>query len=156
MLQLVEAAVHDETFLLELYVSTRSEEVSGWGWGTEEIHAFLAMQFQFRQKSYASRYAEAKPQLVMQDGRRIGVLLVARETGFIVLVDIALLPDAQNRGTGTALLQLLQEEAQASGRPILLHVQSASRAKSLYERLGFRTTKAEGVYDEMQWKPTFS
>ena len=34
-----------ESFLYELYASTRSEEMAGWGWDTAQQEFFLNMQF---------------------------------------------------------------------------------------------------------------
>ncbi|ULL19266.1 N-acetyltransferase [Paenibacillus sp. H1-7] len=153
MLEVVDAMPEDEPFLLAVYAGARQEEVSGWGWDALQLEAFLHMQYRFQQQSYRSRYPEAVVQLIVQDGRRIGKLLVAREHDAIVLVDIALLPEHRNRGYGSAFMQSLQREAEQCGKPIILHVQTANRAKELYERLGFQQVSLDSMYCEMKWVP---
>lgn len=73
-------------------------------------------------------------------------LYVSRWSEEIRIVDIALLPDSCNRGIGTALLRQLQAEAQASGKPLRIHVERFNPALPLYERLGFRQIEDKGVY----------
>ena len=52
-------------------------------------------------------------------------------------MDIALLPEYRGRGIGTALLEELLVEADATGRRVTIHVERFNPARRLYERLGF-------------------
>jgi GNAT superfamily N-acetyltransferase len=79
---------------------------------------------------------------------------VSRWSEEIRIVDIALLPDSCNRGIGTALLRELQAEAQASGKPLRIHVERFNPALKLYERLGFREIEDKGVYLFLEWRDT--
>ena len=56
-------------------------------------------------------------------------------------------------GIGTWLLRHLQAEAQASSRPLRIHVERFNPALRLYERLGFRDIEDKGVYLFMEWRP---
>ncbi|HEX6390541.1 MAG TPA: GNAT family N-acetyltransferase, partial [Solirubrobacteraceae bacterium] len=80
-----------------------------------------------------------------------GQLRVARDADAIHLVDIALLPAARGRGIGTQLISALMDEARAAALPLTLAVFPDSRARSLYERLGFTETAAEGAQITMCW-----
>ena len=50
-LLLREATPEDESFLLEVYASTRIEELQGTGWTDEQKLAFIKMQFLVRERS---------------------------------------------------------------------------------------------------------
>jgi predicted GNAT family acetyltransferase len=70
-------------------------------------------------------------------------------------VDIALTPPYRGRGLGTRLLRGLIAEAEQSGRPLSLHVETHNPARRLYERLGFRPAGDSGeVYLRMEYAPT--
>jgi ribosomal protein S18 acetylase RimI-like enzyme len=69
-----------------------------------------------------------------EDGTAVGVLDVSDEGDHLYLSRIAILPEAQGRGIGTAVVRDLL----ASGRTVRLHVFSNNvRARRFYERLGF-------------------
>ena len=71
----------------------------------------------------------------------------------IRIVDLSLLPDYRNRGTGVMLIQELQTQATAAKRPLRLQVIRFNRAVGLFERLGFRRTSETGTHFQMEWLP---
>ncbi|OXM85711.1 GNAT family N-acetyltransferase [Paenibacillus rigui] len=152
MLILTTATPDDESFLLELYSSVRSEEIDAFGWNEAQKQAFLGMQFQMQQRSYRMQYPDAEHRIVRLDGRPIGRIMTARLPQANVLVDISLLPAYRNRGLGTQLLRELQTQSAAEGKPLQLHVLRGNRAKGLYERLGFSQTEAGEMYEAMEWQ----
>ena len=151
-----EATAEDESFLLELYASTRMEELAGLGWDENQKLVFLRMQFLARERSFA----RGDHRIVLLNERPVGRLRVDRSGPAIQLIDIAFLPECRNTGIGTRLLEELKREAGADGKPIKLHVLAASPAVRLYERLGFRRSGAETAYEEayleMKWVPATS
>ncbi len=152
VLRFSRAQAEDESFLYEVYASSRMKEVGAWGWGPGQIDHFLRMQYQFQQKTYAAQYPEAGWELVWHGQQRVGRRMTARLENRIVLVDVALLLIYQRQGIGTSLLQSLQQEAQKAGKPLCLSVQAHNPARRLYERLGFRTRQENGLYCEMIWQ----
>jgi ribosomal protein S18 acetylase RimI-like enzyme len=66
-------------------------------------------------------------------------------------MDIALLPEYRNAGIGARLIRDLQNEAAQTGRSLRLHVETFNPALRLYERLGFHSVSASGIYLEMEW-----
>ena len=144
-----EATAVDEPFLLEVYASTRDEELSGVGWDENQKQAFIKMQFLTRQRSYP----RVDDRIIVVDGYDVGRILVDRNEVEMLLVDIALLTDYRNKGIGNYLIQELTNEATMEGKQLRLHVLLASAAVRLYERLGFRKTGADSVYLEMTWTP---
>jgi ribosomal protein S18 acetylase RimI-like enzyme len=146
-LVLREATPEDEAFLLEVYASTRLQELEGFGWSDEQKHAFLRMQFLARERCYP----RVDSRIILLNGQPVGRLLVDRSDTNILLRDIALLTEFRNMRIGSRLVQELINEATSAGKPIQLHVLASSPAVRLYERLGFRQTGSDGTYLEMEW-----
>lgn len=148
-LLLREATPEDESFLLELYASTRIDELEGFGWSDEQKQAFIKMQFLARERSYP----RVDNRIILLSGRPVGRIMIDRGEAEILLRDIALLTEYRNAGIGSRLIQELMNEAAAAGKPIRLHVVASSAAVRLYERLGFCRTGPEAAYLEMKWVP---
>jgi ribosomal protein S18 acetylase RimI-like enzyme len=91
--------------------------------------------------------------VIVLEKQPVGRLYVACRTSEIRIVDIALLPEFCNRGIGSTLLRELHAEAQASDRPLRIHVERFNLALQLYERLGFRLVEDKGVYLFLEWEP---
>ena len=139
---------------MEVYASTRREELEAFGWDDTQKQAFIRMQFLARERSQP----RVDNKIILLNGRAVGRMLVDRTETPMVLRDIALLTEYRNRGIGSRLLQKLMTEAASAGKPIRLHVVASSPAVRLYERLGFRSTgdDAGAAYLEMKWVPATS
>ena len=148
-LSLRPATPEDEPFLLEVYASTRIDELAGLGWNDAQKQAFIKMQFTARERTYP----RVDDRIILSDGRPVGRMLVDRSEAEILLRDIALLTEYRNAGIGSRLIHDLMQEATAASKPIKLHVVALSPAVRLYERLGFRrsSNEPEAAYLEMKW-----
>ena len=144
----------DEEFLLSVYASTRAEEMALVPWTDEQKRAFIKMQSDAQRRSYEENYAGITYSVVLCDGRPCGRLWVSRPPEEIHLLDIAVLPEFQNRGVGTVLLRQLIEESEREGLP-LRHMVFLSNddATRFYERLGFARVERHGMYWEMERRP---
>ena len=69
------------------------------------------------------------------------------------MLDIAILPEFQNRGVGTALLHWLIAEAKAEHK-VLRHMVFVLNhdAQRFYGRLGFVEFEEVGAYKHMEWR----
>jgi ribosomal protein S18 acetylase RimI-like enzyme len=143
-------ALDDEPFLLRVYAATREEELAPVPWTAEQKAAFLAQQFAAQSAHYAQHYEGLKSDVILVDGERAGRLLVARWPEEIRIVDIALLPEHRGRGVGTHLLRPILDEADAGGVAVVIHVEQANPAMSLYRRLGFVPAGEHGIYFRME------
>jgi len=151
-LSLRDATPEDESFLLEVYASTRWDELEGFGWSDEQKRAFIRMQFVARERVYP----RVGNQIILLNGQPIGRMMVDRGDAAILLRDIALLTEYRNSGIGSRLIQELMKEAASAGKPIHLHVVATSPAVRLYERLGFSRSSSDAAYLEMKWIPATS
>lgn len=117
--------------------------------------SFLQLQFQAQRAQYRQRYPDAHQDMIVNEGKIIGQILIARGDE-ICLVDLSLLPEYRNLGIGSALLQDLLNEAEVAGKCVNLHVMQSNPAVRLYQRLGFDHTGEDGIYRRMEWIPVLS
>lgn len=86
---------------------------------------------------------------VLYDGRTpVGFLGARVETEDVHITNIAIIPDYQNLGAAMLLLMMLEEFALTENIPsISLEVRvSNKKAKSLYEKIGFRSVRIKKNY----------
>ena len=141
------ATAADEPFLLDLFASTREQELAMFGDNADLKLAFVKMQY----AALARSYSQGKNMIVAKRDVAIGRTIVDERTHEFRLVDISLLPQFRNRGIGTQLVLRLLDQAQASAKAVTLHVFASSDAVRLYERLGFKVVEDEGTYLKMEW-----
>ena len=141
----------DEPFLLNLFATTRSDELAFMNVSENQKQAFIAMQFRAQSRQYAMTYPHARNSIILWNDNPIGRILFDRGELEFTLVDIALLPTHRGNGIGTSIIQDLLKQAAAARKPIRLHVLTSSAAKRLYERLGFSLVGGDVAYLEMMW-----
>lgn len=144
---------NDDVFLLSVYASTREEELSQVEWAAGQKEMFLRWQFDMQRREYSQRFPDAEYHVVVVDERPAGRIWVGSDNEQIRLLDIALLPEFQNRGIGTALLRRLMDRAAQSGK-VLRHMVFVlnNEAHRFYERLGFSIIEDLGAYKHMEWR----
>jgi ribosomal protein S18 acetylase RimI-like enzyme len=140
----------DRAFLVELYGSTREDELAPVGLDEATKRAFVEQQFSAQDAHYRGNYPGATLDVIEVDGRPAGRLYVHRGPSDIRIMDIALMPEFRGGGIGTGLLRGLMDEADASGRKLSIHVELNNPARSLYDRLGFRPAGEHGIYVLME------
>jgi ribosomal protein S18 acetylase RimI-like enzyme len=143
----------DRDFLLEVYASTRVDELALVDWDAEQKLAFLTMQLDAQERHYRGTYRNATFDVVVMEGQRAGRLYVARWDAEIRIIDISLLPECRGRGIGTAVLDDLLQEATTASKPVTIHVEHGNRALGLYERLGFVQTSVLDTHVLMERRP---
>jgi GNAT superfamily N-acetyltransferase len=141
----------DEPFLLELYQSSRGDDLRGLGWSEDRIRGFLRMQYEAKRKIDANDFGAAVDEVILLDGEPIGRLAVEQLDQEIRCHELALLPEYRNRGIGTMILRALQERAATAKSILRLKIIRFSRAVNLLERLGFVRTSETGSHLKMEW-----
>jgi len=142
----------DEPLLLEIYASTRAEEMAMVPWTRGQQEAFIAMQFAAQQEHYRKVQPDANHDIIMLNDRPVGRLYVARTEEYIEIMDITLLPQERNSGIGTSLIKALMDEA-THLRPLRIYVETFNPSLRLFERLGFKAVEEQGIQLLMEWIP---
>ncbi|HNX09658.1 MAG TPA: GNAT family N-acetyltransferase [Methanothrix sp.] len=139
------ACDQDEPFFFRLFCSIREPDFAFLG--DRERDAILNMQYSARQRGLCANWPHARHMIVTEDGESIGRLSIARNGNVLHLIEIALLPERQNRGIGSFLMkQLVKEAGDCQGHQIKLYVFRSSRAVRFYQRMGFVPVSDDGVY----------
>lgn len=137
----------DEAMLLELYGSTRADELSRVPWSTEQKDAFVRMQFLAQNQHYAAEYPQACHDIVCLNGTSVGRLYLDRGAEKFHILDVTVLPRFRGSGVGTALLRQILSEAGQSGKPVTIFVESFNPYARLFGKLGFERVSENGF----QW-----
>lgn len=142
--------IGDQGFLRELYASTRDDEMRATGWSPSRCRSFLDQQFDFQQRYYRAHHPNAMFLLLSEAGTPIGRLYWRCEDAQATLIDMSLVPALRGQGLGSAILQLLVDEADRRGHCIELHVEPDNRAQRLYRRFGFEVTGHDSLHLRMR------
>lgn len=143
----------DNDFLVEIYGSTRAEELALVPWTVEQQQAFIRSQFAAQQEHYAKTYPAASHDIILSDNRAVGRLYVARLDQEIRIIDITLLPAERNIGIGSYLIKQLLDEANRSGKMTRIYVEEFNPSLRLFERLGFSPSEQHGMHVLMRCDP---
>lgn len=143
----------DLPFLMQVYASTRADELARMPWDDDQKRAFLIHQFGAQRQHYYSFFADASFDVIEQNGIPVGRLYLHERQTRVSVIDIVMMPDRRGTGTGTAILTAVQDYAQSRGKGVDIFVEHNNQARTLYDRLGFRIVREESVYYEMDWAP---
>ncbi len=142
----------DEKIYFALFAEVRARELRVEALEAGERLALLRSQFDAQRRGYREQFPDAHECLVVRDEVPIGWVIVDRSGRALHGIDIGFLPAEQGKGSGTAIIRALQDEAAAAGRPMVISVQRFNtRALALYNRLGFRQTAETAVHVMMTW-----
>lgn len=143
----------DDPFLFSVYASTRADELAQVQWAEGQQEAFVKWQFEMQRREYDARFPDAQYDVVEIDGHSAGRIWIGQTEDEIRLLDIALLPQFQNRGAGTILITDLIDQARRAGKRLRHMVFVLNdNADRFYERLGFVVIEDMGGYKHMEWK----
>lgn len=152
-LNLKRVTADDDPFLLSVYASTRAQELAQVQWEPGQQEAFVKWQFEMQRREYDARFPDADYNVIEIDGQPAGRIWITRNADQIRLLDIALLPEFQNRRIGTLLVNSLIHEASISGKRLRHMVFVLNdNADRFYERLGFVVIEEMGGYKHLEWK----
>jgi GNAT superfamily N-acetyltransferase len=146
------AGPDDYEFLVEVYGSTRAEELALVPWNNEQRDAFVRSQFNAQQEHYLKTYPGATHDIIVSNGRPVGRLYVARLDHEIRIIDITVLPAERNAGIGSYLIKQLLDEASRSGKVTRIYVEEFNPSLRLFERLGFSPSEQQGIHLLLQWQ----
>ena len=145
------AGPDDYEFLIEVYGSTRAEELALVPWNNEQRDAFVRSQFNAQQEHYLKTYPGATHDIIVSNGRPVGRLYVARLDHEIRIIDITLLPAERNVGIGSYLIKQLLDDAKQTGKMTRIYVEEFNPSLRLFQRLGFSPSEQHGIHLLLQW-----
>jgi ribosomal protein S18 acetylase RimI-like enzyme len=131
----------DRPFVWEVRRQALREVVAAmWGWDEAA-----------QQAKFEARFTAAGHEVIVCDGADAGLLQVVDEGTHLVVGKIELLPRFQGQGIGTVLLRRILDGARVRRIAVRLQVLRANtRARRLYERLGFRVTGETDSHFQME------
>jgi GNAT superfamily N-acetyltransferase len=143
----------DDEFILACYASTRAQEMAQVPWNAEQKEAFVRMQYVAQKQHYAAEWPRASHDIICVDEIPVGRIYLDRREDALHMLDITLLPQHRNHGTGSTLLRRLLDEAGRAGKPVTIYVENFNPSLRLFERLGFRKDHEKGFHLLMKWQP---
>jgi GNAT superfamily N-acetyltransferase len=141
----------DEPLLLDLYASTRADELALIPWSVEQKQAFVGMQFAAQQDHYQKEYPGASHEIILASDRPIGHLYVAWLEDEIRIIDFTLLPEQRNAGVGSFLLTRLLQQAASAGKVVRIYVEEFNPSLRFFERLGFAPIGKQSIHLLLEW-----
>lgn len=144
----------DDDFIFTCYASTRAQELAQVPWGPEQKEAFVRMQYTAQKQHYAAELPHASHDIIYLDSTPVGRIYLDRREDALHILDITVLPQHRNQGTGALLLRRLLDEAGRAGKPVTIYVESFNPSLRFFERLGFRKDHEKGFHLLMKWQPT--
>jgi len=150
-----QAMADDASLLFDIFAANKALDFAPLSLPEQQLRPLLEMQFRARQLSYGHNYPNALDTILcLEDGTPVGRHLVDRQADCYRTIDIAVLPQFQNRGIGAWALRQFQQLSEIESIPFRLSVLQTNPALRLYERLGFRKVSNDDVSFEMEWQPS--
>ncbi|MBR1220305.1 GNAT family N-acetyltransferase [Bradyrhizobium sp. U87765 SZCCT0131] len=143
----------DDIFVRALFHADRAPQFAGVP--EPMLTMLLDQQFRSQQLGYRQAFPRAEHLVIVSDGQSVGRVIVAvvgdGERRVLHFVDIVVAETMRGHGIGAEVMTSLGRSAQTLGATSMtLAVLSANtRARRLYERLGFIATGDDGVRTAM-------
>jgi len=102
---------------------------------------------------HMNEWTERRPDIIWSCGVRVGTVALRESGGFIEIGQFFILPEYQNRGIGTAILQEAVQRADERGLVARLANLVGNRAESLYVRHGFALVARTETHSFMERRP---
>jgi ribosomal protein S18 acetylase RimI-like enzyme len=147
------ATPDDDAFLFDLFHAVRAPEFALTPLAPELLDMLLRMQFAGQRQTYNAQYPGGDHIILMQT-RPIGRIWLHRAASAHHLVDIALLPEFQNRGIGAALIGDAIAAARAAGVRLCCSVALTNPGSlRFHQRMGFRVVSQDEVFCQLAVEP---
>ena len=91
----------DDPVLLEIYASTRAQELDMVPWGEEQKNAFVKMQFEAQMQHYKAEHPQGEHDLICLTDMAVGRLYLDRSAETLHILDVTVLPQQRNMGIGS-------------------------------------------------------
>jgi GNAT superfamily N-acetyltransferase len=143
LIKLIPAADTHHEFSYEVKKAAEGEYIKQmWGWDEQIQRDFHSLAWQ-----------QHKPDIIMYGETPIGTIATTESEDGIEIRQFFILPEYQNKGIGTHLLQSILDRADRLGRVARLAFLANNPVKSLYIRNGFQMVRTEDTFCYMERKP---
>ena len=144
----------DAPFLAALFASRAAPMLRMAGLPEPQVEQLVALQHRAQTASYRAAFPDARF-LIVEQGSPVGRLVEHDEPGGAYVVDIALLPQRQGQGLGSALVRELQARQAALGLGVRARVAAGNGAsRAMFRKLGFVESGADQAGDlTLTWRP---
>lgn len=139
----------DQTFLREVFASTKQIELSLLPTDAAMREAFIGTQMRAQHQSVNWHYPGACELILRHGEKSLGRLWLHEDASGWRLIDITIMPAHQGQGAARVVLGTLRHLADLHGHAIHLHVMADNPARHWYGRLGFETTARSGLFQAM-------
>ena len=141
----------DADFLYALFRSHMLAELELMPVDAATKEQLVRMQFDSQTATYRAQFPRARFDIVEQDDRPIGRLIVDSGADAGCIVDFALLPERRGGGLGTAILAaVLREQRQPVLSKVLYNNEASLR---MCRRVGFVHIGGELPFLQLEWRP---
>lgn len=102
---------------------------------------------------FANEWIERRPSIIWFEGTPVGTVDVRELEDRMEIGRFFILPEYQNRGIGSTILDEALRRADAQGLVVRLAFLNGNRAASLYRRNGFRLVRRTETHSYMERRP---
>lgn len=141
----------DDAFLFDLFVQTRQSDFQNLSMDDNQKQMLLRWQYQAQSKSYFAHHPDLTHFIILNHGEPVGRFMFNESENDLHIVDIAVMPQTQNQGIGSAVIQKYIEYGKQTHKKVWLQVFKTNKAKHLYERMGFQITSENDLQYTMEW-----
>ena len=110
-----------------------------WGWDDA-----------YQEARFFEKFDPLQWQIIIVDDQDVGALQMWREEAEVILGNVQIAPEYQNRGLGSAVIRDILAEAGRDALPVTLCILWVNPAKRLYERLGFAVVAETPTHYKMR------
>ena len=111
-----------------------------YGWNDDAQYSYFLKNF--RPKTM---------RIIRYDGQDVGMVELLERPEELFIARFEVLPEFQNRGIGTTIIQWAIDQAVATQKALRLQVFKINPARRLYERMGFIETGEMETHIQMEW-----
>jgi GNAT superfamily N-acetyltransferase len=116
------------------------------------VKQFGSWNLELQNKYFQEGWRRVPHKIILLEDEPVGVVSCEEFSDHIFIHEIQLLPEYQGRGIGTQFLKEQIAQALQAGKKIKLKVLRENRAKRLYERMGFKSSKDSDIDTTMVWE----
>ena len=143
LIETVPAQESDREFSYQVLKAAMGKYITQvWGWDEKVEREYHALDWQ-----------KKIPKLILYDNQPIGTISLEEKTGCLEIGMFYILPEYQNKGIGSYLLEDILDNSDKAGSIVELEVLKVNPAVSLYQRYGFEIVDSNEHMYQMERKP---